>query len=342
MRRPEHLRVRSQAIARSDYRGCARRDAFRRTHRVRTVNTVAGVQAPLASRLWAYQRERFPLLAYVPLIGLSAVAAAGFSSAQRGDPRLPPWPVLLVGLATALAFFFLLRVADEHKDAHVDRLYRPELPVPRGLVTLAELRLAGGAVALAVAAANALVAPRLLLALVPAVAWAALMAREFFVAEWLRARPAAYLLSHMGVMPLLFAYLTGLDWLAAGADPPRALPLFLGLAFLNGILVEIGRKIRAPEEEREGVDTYTATWGLHMAPLVLLGALVLAAALGWLLAEAWYQQGGIFIGFLASAVGILFFIRHPIPALAKRVEASSALWTLFSYGVLGIAPLING
>jgi hypothetical protein len=309
------------------------------------MNGIVSAPASLAARLWAYQRERFPVAAYVPLIGISALSAAAWSAAARGRAGLPPWPVLLVGMATALAFFFLLRVADEHKDAAVDRQYRPELPVPRGLVSLAELRRGGAVVALAAAAANALVAPRLLFALILAVGWAALMAREFFVAEWLRARPAAYLLSHMGVMPLLFAYLTGLDWLAAGADPPPTLPLFLGLAFLNGILVEIGRKIRAPHDERTGVDTYTSAWGARAAPAVWLGALALAAVLAWLASR---PAGGGNLAVVAIAVlaaGAAFpalaFLHRPTSARGKQIEAASGLWTLASYLVLGFAPLIG-
>jgi 4-hydroxybenzoate polyprenyltransferase len=310
------------------------------------MNTVASAPAPLAGRLWTYQRERFPLAAYVPLIGISALSAAAYSAAAWSRPGLPPWPVLLVGLATALVFFFLLRVADEHKDADVDRQFRPELPVPRGLVSLAELRRAGAAVALAAALANAIVAPRLLLALVPAVVWAGLMAREFFVAEWLRARSVAYLLSHMVIMPLLFAYLTGLDWLAAGADPPRGLPLFLGLAFLNGILVEVGRKIRAPETERVGVETYTTTWGLRAAPAAWLGALALAAVLGWLASRPTGAGGIVAIGLavmgVAAALPAIGFLRRPTAARGKRIETASGLWTLASYLLLGFAPLIGG
>ncbi|HYW10762.1 MAG TPA: hypothetical protein VE871_02365 [Longimicrobium sp.] len=307
------------------------------------MNTVSSARAPLAGRLWAYQRERFPLAAYVPLIGISAVAAAGYSSAARGRPGLPPWPVLVVGLVTGIAFFFLLRVADEHKDAHVDRQFRPELPVPRGLVSLAELRGAGAIVALIVVLANALVAPRLLLALVPAALWAGLMAREFFVAEWLRARPAAYLLSHMGIMPLLFAYLTGLDWLAAGARPPRTLPLFLGLAFLNGILVEIGRKIRAPRDEREGVETYTATWGVRAAPTVWLATLALAAVLGALAApQAVADEAAVplAVAGIAAALPAVAFLRAPSAARAKRIETASGLWTLVSYLILALTPFL--
>jgi hypothetical protein len=308
------------------------------------MNTVAAAPAPLGGRLWTYQRERFPLAAYVPLIGVSALSAAAYSAAARGRAGLPPWPVLLVGLATALGFFFLLRVADEHKDAHVDRQFRPELPVPRGLVSLAELRRAGAAVALAAALANALVAPRLLWALVPAVAWAVLMAREFFVAEWLRAHSVAYLLSHMIIMPLLFAYLTGLDWLAAGADPPRGLPLFLGLAFLNGILVEVGRKIRAPESERPGVETYTATWGLRAAPVAWLGALALAAVLGWLASRPTGAAGIVAMALavlgLAAAFPAVAFLRRPTPARGKQIETASGLWTLASYLVLALTPFL--
>ena len=305
------------------------------------MNTVVSTPAPLAARLWAYQRERFPLAAYVPLIGVSALAAAAWAGAARGRPGLPPWPLLAVGLGTALAFFFLLRVADEHKDAHVDRQFRPELPVPRGLVSLAELRRAGAAVALAAAAANALLAPRLLWALVPAVAWAVLMAREFFVAEWLRARSVAYLLSHMVVMPLLFAYLTGLDWLAAGADPPARLPLFLGLAFVNGILVEVGRKIRAPESERPGVETYTATWGLRRAPAAWLAALALAAVLGALAAPGpglGTATVALAVLALAAALPAVAFLRRPAPARGKQIETAAGLWTLASYLVLALTP----
>ncbi|HEX6368878.1 MAG TPA: hypothetical protein VF006_08095 [Longimicrobium sp.] len=303
-----------------------------------------GVAGGVPARLWAYQRERFPLAAYLPLITLSALSAAAWSRAARGRPGLPGAGVLLVGCATALAFFFLLRVADEHKDAEADRRFRPELPVPRGLVSLAELRRVGGALAAAALLANALAAPALLWALLAAAAWAALMAREFFAPAWLRARPAAYLLSHMGAMPLLFAYLTGLDWLASGAAPPRALAAFLGLAFMNGILIEVGRKIRAPGDERAGVDTYTSSWGLRAAPAVWAAALVLAAVLAWCAARATgsgtVTAAALAVLLPAAAFPALRFLRTPTRAGGRHIEAASGVWTLASYAVLGFAPLL--
>jgi 4-hydroxybenzoate polyprenyltransferase len=302
------------------------------------------VRGPLAARLWTYQRERFPLAVYLPLIGISAACAAMYSAAASGRPGLPPLPVLAVTTLTAIGFFFLLRVADEHKDADLDVRARPELPVPRGLVTLGELRRVGAVVALAAIAANALVEPRLLLLLAPAAAWAALMAREFFVPEWLRARPLAYLLSHMVVMPLLFAYLTAADWLGFNSAPPRSLGLFLAVAFLNGLLVEIGRKLRAPADERPGVETYTHTWGMRAATSAWLCVLALAIVVAYLAARPTGAATVVAIGLAIVAPLIAWpaaaFLRAPTTSRAKMIETVAGVWTLASYLLLGVAPIL--
>jgi hypothetical protein len=296
--------------------------------------------AGLARRLWIYQRERFPLVAYAPMVVVFTASAAYYSRFARGVTGFIPWDRFLVGALTALVFFAWLRILDEHKDAEIDRRYRPELPVPRGLVTRAELRRVGGAVLLLALALNVAVAPQLLGAIAVVVAYAALMTREFFVPEWLRAHPLAYLLSHMAILPLIDFYTTGLDWLAAGITPPAALGLFLALTFLNGIVVEVGRKIRTPEAEREGVDTYTKAWGLGVAPVVwvaVLGltALIAAAALLAVNASRW-ELGLLALFAAATAVPALRFLRHPEQRLSRQIEAASALWTIGMYLLLGV------
>src|SRR5262245_15103368 len=99
-----------------------------------------GSRPAFLSRLWRYQAERFPLAQFVPLITLFTFSSVAYSRLSRGEPGFIPWPRFAVGAFTAVVFFFLLRVLDEHKDQDLDRRYRPELPVPRGLVTLSELR----------------------------------------------------------------------------------------------------------------------------------------------------------------------------------------------------------
>jgi len=300
--------------------------------------------APLAARLLAYQRERFPLAAYVPLITVFTFSAAAYSRVARGEPGFVPGGRFAVGALTALVFFFLLRVLDEHKDAEVDRRYRPELPVPRGLVSLAELRRIGGSALAVVLLLNLVVAPVLLWACLAVAAWAALMTKEFFVPEWLRAHPAAYLVTHMAIMPMIDGYTTGLDWLAEGAPAPRGLWIFLLVTFLNGVVIEVGRKIRPPEGEREGVDTYTGAWGTRAAPRVWLAVLAATAASAWLAA----REVGIGpaaavllpVGAALAALPALRFLRRPAPGPAKGVETASGAWTIAMYLLLGAGPFL--
>jgi 4-hydroxybenzoate polyprenyltransferase len=307
----------------------------------------AGTEAsrrPLAARLWAYQRERFPLAGFLPLITAFTFSSAAYSRLARGAEDFIPWSRFAVGALTAVVFFFMLRVLDEHKDADLDRRYRPELPVPRGLVTLGELRAVGVTALAVVVSLNALVLPVLLVPMAIVAAWAALMTREFFVRDWLRAHPTAYLLTHMAIMPLIDVYTTGLDWLAAERRAPDALTLFLGVTFLNGMLIEIGRKVRTPAAEREGVDSYTRAWGLRAAPAVWLVLLSGAAFLAVL--ALGHARGGalelatIGIAGAWAAAAALRFLRRPDPATQAGVERASQHWMFATYLALGTLPFI--
>lgn len=298
----------------------------------------------LVSRLGRYQAERFPLVGFVPLIALFTFASAMFSRFARGAPGVVAWPVLAAGTFTSLTCFFLLRVLDEHKDADDDRRYRPELPVPRGLVSLSELRWTGAGLGVVALALNALVLPWLLLPLGAVAFWATLMTLEFGMRRWLRAHLAAYLLTHMAIMPLIDLYTTGLDWLAGGIHPPAGLVWFLGVTFANGILIEIGRKLRAPADERPGVDTYTQAWGVRVASSVWLAALGVSAWLaivasrhgGWPAAGAW-----VFAALaLAAAIPAALFLSRPRRAAARALEGVSQLWPAVTYVLLGVLPLL--
>jgi 4-hydroxybenzoate polyprenyltransferase len=170
------------------------------------------------------------------------------------------------------------------------------------------------------------------------------MTREFFVRDWLRAHPTAYLLTHMAIMPLIDGYTTGLDWLGAGLRLPHGLGAFLAVTFANGMLVEIGRKLRAPADEREGVDTYTAAWGLRVAPAVWLVLLVAAAALA-LLALRHVGSGVPEIAVIGVALAWaafqgLGFMRRPNARSSAAVERASQIWMFATYVALGTLPFV--
>lgn len=295
-------------------------------------------------RFWQYLQERFPPAAYVVMITVFTFSAAAFSRLARGEAGFIPLPRFAVGVFTALVFFLMLRLLDEHKDADVDRQYRPELPVPRGLVTLAELRRVGAVLVLTAVVLNLLVDPRLLIGMAIFGAWATLMTKEFFVRHWLREHHAVYLVSHMAIMPAIDAYTTGLDWLPAGVAPPHGIDLFLVVTFLNGCVIEVGRKIRAPGDEREGVDTYTKVWGPRVAPAVWLALLVATAFTAWMAASA--IGAGAAVGALlalycaCAAVPGLLFLQRPTTGRAKAIEAAAGVGTIAMYLLLGAGPFL--
>ena len=213
-------------------------------------------------------------------------------------------------------------------------------------MSLGELRvvgLAGAGVQLAVAL---WLSPALLPFLALTWGYMALMGREFFVGEWLKAHPIAYMVSHMLVMPLIDLYATACDWRTAGAAPPEGLVWFLLVSFFNGMTLEIGRKIRSPEQEEEGVETYTVLWGRRGAAGAWLGALATTACIALLAARQvgflWPAAAVLGALLLAGVATSARFVRRPDPGTARAIETLSGVWTLAMYLMLGAAPRLSG
>ena len=105
---------------------------------VEATSSAAKPSRGFAARLWEYQAERFPVFKHGALIAAFGASAVCLSALLRG--ATPNLLAVAVAVLVLFGFFFQLRVADEHKDNEDDTKYRPERPVPRGLVTLKELR----------------------------------------------------------------------------------------------------------------------------------------------------------------------------------------------------------
>lgn len=280
------------------------------------------------ARWWVYQRERFPLgrnSALIAAFAFSAVAYSGFLRGHRGLPSLGSFAVAFV---TSLAFFAQLRIADEHKDAEEDARFRAYRPVPRGLVTLRGLRrVALGAAVLQLVLAVVL-APKLVVLLAVTWLYLSLMTAEFFARDWLKARPLAYLFSHMLIMPLVDFYATACDWLPATGRPPDGLVWFLAMSFFSGIVLEVSRKLRAPEDEETGVETYTFLYGRRRA---VAGWLV-AIALG---STSVVMAAGLTGGRLPVAVVVAL-------ALAAAVLAGSRFLARSDHGTSRLLEPLGG
>lgn len=305
--------------------------------------STATAQPGLPRRLWRYQQERFPLVKHGVLIASFSFCAVCLSALLRGNLAWPSWQTGLTAFIVLLLSFLQLRIADEYKDAATDARYRPERPVPRGLVTLTELRGVGLVAAIIQAGLALWLHPLLLLALGAVWGYMGLMRVEFGVPTWLQQRPFTYLWSHMLIVPLLDGLATATDWLPHGLAAPAGLGWFLAVSFFNGIVIEIGRKTWAPPQERVGVESYSSTWGIRRAMAVWLAAIGLA--LSCALVVAWqinfFWPVSLTLLSMASVLAWqgLDFVRHPTPAGAKWLENSSGLWVAGLYLILGIIPM---
>jgi 4-hydroxybenzoate polyprenyltransferase len=248
--------------------------------------------APLAQslvrRLAVYSGERFPPLEYGPASAIFFLAA--YLAAAALAHRQPEAAAIVVGVVTVLLIFFHLRLMDEVKDADHDALHYPERPVPRGLITLDEVRLLISVCIAIELALNAALSSAALAAYLVVAAFTLLMYREFFLGARLRANFLVYTLVHMPSLPLLAIYAYVLAAAPRGGielDP--AFALFLIATYAIGLALEIARKLHAPDDEPAGVYTYTKHFGTVGASALLIALVVivtgcslgLGAALGW-------------------------------------------------------------
>jgi len=297
----------------------------------------------MASRLWTYQRERFPLGTFALLAFVVAFSALAYSALMRGVYSLPGAMTLVTATASAFLLFLQMRVLDEFKDCEDDARYRPYRPVPRGLVTLDELAWVGMAAAVAELVIAFVVDARLVWLLAAVWGYLALMTAEFFVPAWLKARPFIYMTSHLVAGALITAYLTAFDWLAENALPQPGMLALVAVGYCTGTLLEIGRKIRAPRDEEPGVVTYSLAWGRNAAVGAWFATFLLTAAVGEFAAWRIGFAGAFFalVALLTAVAGWCCwrFMQTPVTCHARSIEALSGAATLAFYLALGPIPL---
>ncbi|HZF99410.1 MAG TPA: hypothetical protein VEY71_00325 [Chitinophagales bacterium] len=302
-------------------------------------------KASFFKRFYIYQKERFPLLGHGALILSFSFSAVSYSRICRGAEGFIPLSVFFAGAFVTVTIFFLVRVFDEFKDAEDDAQFRSYLPVPRGLISFKELTYMAVAVVALQVLVQLLLFPKMLLLYALVMGYLLLMGKEFFVPTSLKAHQPVYVASHMIIIPLVDCYASGLDWYLEDVRAPLGLLFFFGVSYMNGVVIEFGRKIRVPEKEEHGVLTYSALYGANRATLLWLGFML--ATLG--LSFAASANAGY--GVLAYALLSFFFVVCSLPGfiflnnksvkLSKTIEYASALWTVAMYLTLGAAPMLN-
>ena len=265
------------------------------------------------------------------------------------------WYKLLHLFIIIFMFFFQLRITDEFKDYEEDLKYRPYRPVQRGIISLKALGKIGIATIIIQIILAHVINPEIIYFMIFVWIYMLLMAKEFFIKKWLTKRILIYALSHVVIMVfitlviveatqyivpknifdvfILQRYRHNIDF--------ALIPLFT-LNYLNGIVLEIGRKTRRADEEEHGVQTYSKLWGRKKAVIILSLLFVIEYFFVILGLAHTYEKYFLFSGLILLViliVSIYFMIKFLKKNLSgKIVETVSGLWIIFSSVSLGLLP----
>ena len=275
-------------------------------------------------RRWVtFLNERIPIP--VVLVLGSGTALSGVYLAGRFDLR-----AFLLGLLALAIFLVLLRIMDERKDLEKDKVAHPERPLPRGLLTVADVNRAIVILTLALfvlAGATGVVVHRVaggFLAVGAAYLW--LMFKEFYVGERLGDYPMVYALSHQIVEYPMFGFAVVL------VRPDLAFSLrmvaFVAMNLGASMTFEIARKLDP------GAPTILKTYLSVYGPTRTAALLALFTAV----AGAGSYALGILpltlpVEVLALATVSLLFVAPSKHALVAGVAGVSVLVHLFGIAV---------
>jgi 4-hydroxybenzoate polyprenyltransferase len=289
--------------------------------------------SPYPRRLRAYLAERFPLLGHGILI-VSYYSSNQFLAKVLTEPGRPMHydRYSLMGALVIFCVFFHLRVFDEHKDFADDSRHYPDRVLQRGIITLRDLRILGFIAIATELLLSSLRGLPALLALAATLGFSLLMLKEFFVRSWLKKHFLIYATSHMLIMPLMaltiFSFATGLyPWKA-----PGWFVLYAFVGFFVTFNWEVSRKIRAPEQEIDGVDSYTKIFGTYGAAYLVLGIRVvdtlMVAVVGYVLGLSPLFYIALVALFVVCLVGFLQYRFDTNAKTAKRMELYAGMYII--------------
>ena len=316
-----------------------------------------------------YLNERFPLgknSIFVLIFTLSGYIYTGLLYNSKiinqifsKEIKVPmPWHKIVALFIIIFMFFLQLRITDEFKDYEEDLKYRAYRPVQRGVITLKALGKIGIATIIIQIILAYVIDFKIIYFMIIVWFYMFLMAKEFFIKEWLTKRILIYALSHVVIMIFITLVIVNatqyivlgeaeniikfgaLQWYRHNIDI-ALIPLFT-LNYLNGIVLEIGRKTRRADEEEHGVQTYSKLWGKKKAVVILSLLFAVEYFLVILGLSYTYEKYFLFSGLtllIILIISIYFMIKFLKKDLSgKIVESVSGLWIVFSSMGLGLLP----
>ncbi len=296
-------------------------------------------------RLWAYLQQRFPLLGHGLLI-ISYYSSNQFLAQVLHNPGQVHYSSRsIIGALILFCVFFHLRVFDEHKDYVEDCQHYPDRILQRGIITLTDLKILGGIALLIEFAFSLYLGMASFIAWLVVLFFSVLMLKELFIAKWLKKHFLLYATSHMIIMPLMSVMVFSFTTLLYPWQAPYLFIIYAFVGFFVGFNWEVSRKIRAPEQEIDGVDSYTKIFGTFgAANMVLILRVIdtsLVALVGYQLQLAWWFYGLLLALFCVCLTGFFQYRFHTNANTAKRMETYAGIYMIAFDIILAITISVH-
>lgn len=283
---------------------------------------------------YTYQKERFPILMYGLYIFAITFATYCFASFLHvnlnGGIFKIEWKIFFAMFSCAFLQFLMVRIIDEFKDYDEDCKYRPYRPVPRGLITLRELKILFIICATIQICITALVSLNSIILLLILWIFFIVMSKSFFMKKTLEKNILLEVTFDELLMPILVLYLSSFLFKNISFFTSWQLYIFLGMTYVVSWIIEIARKVRCKEDEETGVKTYTAVFGIKKAMFILIFFQMLLVILQTLILgiEKIWITASLFI--IVSIIDLLFMVKQN-KKISKFTELSANIHVLVVY-----------
>ncbi len=260
------------------------------------------------------------------VLGLTGIFVSRFS---RGAGGLIPLGDLIAGLLTTVLCTMLVGTTGGPRATsgeHPGEGWAPSRGLLPGLLAGALL-------------ANAIVMPAVIPALLLAVG-CILVLRWRFSHTAPAARPIVPMIARAAAIASVAFYAGGLDWLNAGTRPSSGALLFIAMAGLSMLLIEIGERTPAPERENGPAPIATPGRSLLLWAAILLFCFAAALHIGNGVWRGPIAVVPLSLILLFTMIPALRHMRTRGPATGETFEASSWAWVLCSHAAIGILPAL--
>ena len=293
-----------------------------------------GTDMNFLSRWWTFLKER-----HEP-VGISIMIFAFFSAnALMANEHNPIATVslarLLPGFLLVWLVFLHMRLFDEVKDYDFDREHNPDRPLARGLISVGEFTAMTLVCILVEATLSAMLGWQTFATYVMVLCFTLMMRMEFFIGDWMRPKLELYAITHTFSATMIGLLIHSV---VTSNDPSGAGQSFLLFALGNWFVFnvfEFGRKTFGKEEERDGVDSYSARlnpWGAVALLMVnVIAAWICffyAASLKFTASATWAMLlPSLAISLLVAVSGVVYAGRNNLSG-AKLYRGTVTLYLL--------------